>query len=101
MGDQEIDLACLAEEGDELRPMGLRYGVTAAEAARHEPLDLILSQEEAELAVDDDGTWDDVEPEVPGVVRTHSSGSPDDIDEEQVATAAEQDAIHITGVVGS
>ena len=28
MRDQEIDLACLAEEGEGLRPMRLRYGVT-------------------------------------------------------------------------
>lgn len=97
MRDQDIDLACLAEEDEDLHPMRQRYGVTAAEATHHEPLELTLSQEEAELAVPDDGTWDDVEPEVPGVVRTHLSRPPDDLDEEQVATAAEQDAIHSLG----
>lgn len=97
MRDQEIDLACLAEEGEDLPPLRLRYGVTAEEAAHREPLDVALSQEEAELVVDDDGTWDDVEPDLPGVERTHVSQSPDDLDEEQVATAAEQDAVHVVG----
>ena len=97
MRDQEIDLACLAEEGEDLRPMRLRYGVTADEASHHEPLDVSLNQEEVELTVDDDGTWDDVEPEEGGVVRTHLSQLPDDLDEEQVAPAAEHDAMHIVG----
>ena len=42
----------------------------------------------------EEGTWDDVEPERPGVMRTHRRMLPDDLDEEQVATAAEQDAMH-------
>ena len=95
MRDQEIDLACLVEEGEDLRPMRLRYGVTAAEASQHEPLDVGLNQEEVDLTVDDDGTWDDVEPQNRVVVATHSSGLPDDLDEEQVAPAAEHDAMHV------
>jgi hypothetical protein len=95
MRDQEVDLACLAEEGEDLRPMRLRYGVTADEAAHHEPLEVSLNQEEAELTVDDDGTWDEVEPEGRGVERTHSAHVPDDLDEQQVAPAAEHEAVHI------
>ena len=95
MRDQEIDLACLVEEEEELRPMGVRYGVTAAEASRHEPLDVGLDQEEVDQTVDDDGTWDDGEPEDRRVATTRSSGLPDDLDEEQVAPAAEHDAMHV------
>lgn len=94
MTDQDIDFACLAEEGDELRPMRVRYGVTAAEAAHHEPLDLTLSQEEPDQSVADLGAWDEVDPGVPAVSRTHPNGLPDELDEEQVAVAAEQDAVH-------
>lgn len=94
MRDQDIDLACLTEEDGDLQPMRMRYGVTAEEATHREPLDLALSEEEAELAVGEEGTWDDVEPERPGVMRTHRRMLPDDLDEEQVATAAEQDAMH-------
>ena len=94
MSDQEVDLACLAEEGEDLRPMRLRYGVTAEEVAHHEPLDVSLNQEEAELTVDD-GTWDEVEPDDRGVERTRSAHVPDDLDEQQVAPAAEQAAVHI------
>lgn len=97
MRDQEIELACLAEEGEDLLPMRLRYGVTADEASHHEPLDVSLNQEERELTVDDEGTWDEVEPEDPGVLRTHSSQLPDDLDEAQVAPAAELDAMHVVG----
>ena len=46
MRDQEIDPACLVEEGEDLGPRRLRYGVTAAEASQHEPLDGSLNQEE-------------------------------------------------------
>ena len=95
MRDQETDLACLVEEEEDLRPMRLRYGVTAAEASQHEPLDVSLNQEEVDLTVDDDGTWDDAEPEDRGVVATRVSGLPDDLDEEQVAPAAEHDAMHV------
>lgn len=94
MRDQEIDLASLVEEEEDLPPMRIRYGVTAEEATHREPLDLALSQEEAELSVEDDGIWDDVESEAPGVVRTHLSGPPDELDEEQVTAPAEQGAIH-------
>lgn len=93
MRDQDIDLACLTDEDGELRPMRLRYGVTAAEATHREPLELALREQEAELAIGDEGTWDDVDAEAPGVVRNHRAVLPDDLDEEQVATAAEQDAM--------
>lgn len=95
MRDQEIDLACLVQEGEELRPMRLRYGVTADESSHHEPLDVGLGQEEVELTVDDDGVWDDMEPEDVGVVSTRPSGLPDVFDEAQVARAAERDAMHV------
>lgn len=95
MRDQEIDLACLVEEGEDLRPMRLRYGITAAEASRHESLDVSLNQEEVDLSVGDDRIWDDAEPEDRGVVTTHPSGLPDDLDEQQVAPAAEHDAMHV------
>jgi hypothetical protein len=94
MRDQDIDFACLAEEGNELRPMRMRYGVTAHEAGHREPLALTLSQEEPDASVPVDGTWDDVDAAVPAVVRNRTKGLPDDLDEEQVATAAEQDAVH-------
>lgn len=93
MRDQDIDLACLADEDGDLRPMRLRYGVTAEEATHREPLDLALREEEAEQNLGDEGTWDDVDAEPPGVMRTRPSVLPDDLDEEQVATAAEQDAM--------
>lgn len=60
MRDQEIELACHAEEGEGLRPMRLRYGITADEASRREPLDVSLNQEEVEQTVEEDGAWDDV-----------------------------------------
>jgi hypothetical protein len=63
MRDQDIDFTCLAEEGDELRPMSVRYGVTVGEASHGDPLDLTLSQEEPEGSV--------VDPDVPAVARTH------------------------------
>jgi hypothetical protein len=94
MRDQDIDFACLAEESDELRPMSIRYGVTADEAGQHEPLDLTLSQEEPDQANLEDGAWDDVDPGVPAVTRTHANGLPEDLDEEPVAVAAEQAAMH-------
>lgn len=94
MRDQDVDFACITEEGDELRPLRLRYGVTPEEATHREPLDVALSQEEADQVVGEDGTWDEVEPERPMVVRSHPSGGPDDLDEERVSTAAEQDAMH-------
>lgn len=94
MRDQEIDLACLVEE-ENVRPMRLRYGVTAAEASHHEPLEVSLNQEEVDLSVDADRTWEDAEPENWGVATTHSSGLPDDLDEQQVAPAAEHDAMHV------
>lgn len=100
MRDQDTDLACMAEEGEELRPMRLRYGVTVAEATHHEPLDVSLNQEVPEQFVDDDGTWDDMEPELAAVVRNHPSGAPEYLDEEQVAPAAEQSAMNILGVIG-
>lgn len=93
MRDQDIDLACLADEDGELRPMRLRYGVTAEEATHREPLDLALREEEAELTLDEEGTWDDVDVEPPRATRNHPSVLPDDLDEEQVATAAEHDAM--------
>ena len=95
MRDQEIDLACLTEEGEDLQPMRLRYGVTTDEASHHEPLEMSLNQEEAELSAAEDGAWDDVEPEDRGVVRTRSSQLPDDVDEERVSPAAESDAMHV------
>lgn len=94
MRDQDIDFACLAEESDELQPMSLRYGVTANEAGHHEPLDLTLSQEEPDQSIAADGAWDDVDPGVPAVARTRPHMLPDDLDEEQVAVAAERDAMH-------
>ncbi len=94
MRDQDIDFACLAEESDELRPMSVRYGVTANEARHHEPLDLTLSQEEPDQSIGADGAWDDVDPGVPAVARTRTHALPDDLDEEQVAVAAERDAMH-------
>jgi len=95
MRDQDVDFACLAaEEGDELRPMSVRYGVTADEARHREPLDLTLSQEEPDQSVVDRSAWDDVDPEVPAVPRTHGNGLPDELDEEQVAVPAEHDAVH-------
>lgn len=93
MRDQDIDFACLAEEGDDLRPMRVRYGVTADEAGHREPLALTLSQEEPDQLVVDDGAWDEVDPGVPAVARTHTNGLPDELDEEQVAVPAEQDAV--------
>lgn len=93
MRDQDIDLACLTDEDGDLRPMRLRYGVTAEEATHREPLELALREEEAELAVGDEGTWDDVDAEPPRVMRHHAAVLPDVLDEEQVATAAEQDAM--------
>lgn len=95
MRDQEVDLACLAEEGEDLAPMRLRYGVTADEASRHEPLEVGLNQEELEPTVDDDRTWEDVDPPDRGVMSTHGSDAPDDLGEQQVAPAAEHDAMHI------
>ena len=74
--------------------MSVRYGVTAQEAAHREPLDLTLSQEEPDQLVVNEGTWDDVDPGVPAVARTRANGLPDEFDEEQVAVAAEQDAVH-------
>ena len=97
MRNQDIDLARLSEEGEDPRPMRLRYGVTANEASHHEPLDVSINREDVELTVDDDGTWDDVEPKDLGVVRTRCSQMPDDLDEQQVAPAAEHDAMHIVG----
>ena len=102
MRDQETDFASLGQEDDESRPMRLRYGVTAQEATHHEPLEVTLSQEEPELAVDDQegegvGVWDDVEPEQPSPPHNRASGAPDDLDEEQVAVPAEQDAMHSIG----
>ncbi len=93
MRDQDIDLACLADEDGDLRPMRLRYGVTAEEATHREPLDLALREEEAELTLGEEGTWDDIDVEPPRVMRNHPSVLPDDLDEEQVATAAEHDAM--------
>ena len=94
MRDQEIDFACLVEEGDVLRPLKIRYGVTANEASHHEPLDLSLSQEEADLTVSDGGTWDELDLDAPAVPSTHLRGTPDDLDEEQVSAPAEQVAMH-------
>lgn len=94
MRDRETDLDSLAEEGDELLPMRLRYGVTAAEATRHEPLDVSLDQEEPELVIADDGVWDDTEPGVAAVESTRESGLPDDLGVPQVAQAAETAAMH-------
>lgn len=95
MRDQDIDLACLTDEDDGLQPMRMRYGVTGQEASHREPLDLALNEEEPELAVGEDGTWDEVEPEPIGVMRTRPSVLPDGMDEEQVAIAAEQDAMTV------
>jgi hypothetical protein len=92
--DQDVEFACVAEEGDELRPMSVRYGVTADEAGHREPLALALSQEEPEQLVDVDGTWDDLEPGVRDLPRTHPRSLPDSLDEEQIAVAAEQAAMH-------
>lgn len=97
MRDQEIEFACLAEEGDALRPMRLRYGVTRNEATHHEPLEVGLAQEDAEVPADDDATWADVETERQPVESTRSSCLPDEVDEMLVATAAESDAMHIVG----
>ena len=94
MSHQDIDFACLLEEGEELRPMRLRYGVTANEARRREPLALTLSQEEPEEFIVTDGVWDDVDAEVPALARTRTCGLPDRLDEEQIAMAAEQAAMH-------
>lgn len=82
--------ACLTDADGELR---MRYGVTAAEAMHREPLDLALREQEAELNLGDEGTWVDVDAEPPLVMRNHRSVLPDDLDEEQVAKAAEQDAM--------
>ncbi len=97
MRDQEIEFACLAEEGEALRPMRLRYGVTANEASHHEPLEVGLAQEDAEVPAGDDGTWGYVESERPPVESTRLSCVPDAFDELPVATAAESDAMHIVG----
>jgi hypothetical protein len=94
MTDQETDLACLEEEADELRPMRLRYGVTAHEATRHEPLAVTLSQEEPDLAVEDDSPWDEVDVDAPAPARTKLSALPDDLDEQRVSVAAESGALH-------
>lgn len=93
MRDQDIDLACLTDEDGELRPMRMRYGVTAEEATHREPLDLALREEESELTLGDEGTWDDADAEPPRVRRNHPSVLPDHLDEEQVAKAAELDAM--------
>lgn len=65
MRDQDVDFACLAEEGEELRPVSVRYGVTADEARHREPLDLTLNQEEPDQSVVDRSAWDDVDPRSP------------------------------------
>lgn len=100
MRDQETDLGCLVEEADEMRPMRMRYGITAWEATHHEPLAVGLSQEEPDLRVDDDGVWDDVEVQRDGLLRTKPSGSMDALDEEQVSPAAEHAAVHDVAFVG-
>ena len=57
---------------------------------------MALSQEQEELAmVVGDGTWDEVDPDVPVVLRTRVASVPDDLDEGQVALAAELDAMHV------
>jgi hypothetical protein len=97
MRDQEIELACLVEEGEDLRPMRLRYGVTRSEASRHEPLEVGLGQEDPEAAAYDDGVWSDVVSEPAGVERTRSSHLPDHLDEVQVSPPAERAAMHVIG----
>lgn len=93
--DQETDFEALGQEDDESKPMQIRYGVTAEEATHREPLDVALSQEEQDLTVPDDGPWDEIVPEPPGPARTHAAGGlDDDLDEEQVAEPAEQQAMH-------
>ena len=66
--DQDIDFGCVGEQDEELQPLQVRYGVTAEKSTHREPLDSAVSQEEGELDVGGEGTWDNVEPEHPGVV---------------------------------
>lgn len=95
MRDQEIELACLGEEGSDLRPMRLRYGSTANDASHSEPLQVTLDQEEPEESLGDEGIWSEVDSEEPPAESTRSSLLPDDLDEPQVSPAAEHDAMHI------
>ena len=97
MRDQEIDLACLGEEGEDLRPMRLRYGSTANEASHHEPLQVALDQEEPDESQSDEGTWSEVDSEEPPVESTRASHLPDDLDEPRVSPAAEHAAVHLIG----
>jgi len=97
MRDQEIEFACLGEEGEDLRPMRLRYGSTANEAVHPEPLQVTLDQEEPNESLVVEGTWSEVVSEEPAVESTRSSHLPDDLDEPRVSPAAEHDAVHVIG----
>ena len=95
MRDQEIEFAGLGEEGEDLRPMRLRYGSTANEAAHPEPLQVTLDQEEPNESLVVEGS--EVVSEEPAVESTRSSHLPDDLDEPRVSPAAEHDAVHVIG----
>ena len=94
MRDQEIEFACLAEEGDALRPMRLRYGVTRNEATHHEPLEVGLAQEDAEVPADDDATArTDLEAGRLGqiVLRPHAYGEDNEIGWKTATTLRDHD----------
>ena len=95
MRGQEIEFAGLGEEGEDLRPLRLRYGSTANEAAHPEPLQVTLDQEEPNESLVVEGS--EVVSEEPAVESTRSSHLPDDLDEPRVSPAAEHDAVHVIG----
>ena len=61
------------------------------------PVAVAPSRATRDLRPFDDGIWDEVQPEDRGVATTRCSGLLDDLDAEQVAPAAEHDAIHVMG----